>query len=81
MFTETLKKCRSHNQRYEKGETSFKMTVNSFSVMDKDAKQQFLGLSQNMSLLENGKYYRPAVLQSSGTLQALPESFDWKQKG
>ena len=57
------------------------MTVNSFSAMDSKTRKSFLGVSQNLTLLESGQYYQPAALKSSGSLQALPNSFDWKAKG
>ncbi|XP_063686301.1 uncharacterized protein LOC134820046 [Bolinopsis microptera] len=81
VFSRNLNKCKSHNEKFKKGETSYQCTVNSFIVMDTFTRKQYLGLSQNMSLLENGKYTRPAALQSSGPLQALPNTFDWNKKG
>ena len=81
IFTNTLKKCRSHNERFKKGKSSYQMTVNSFSAMDSETRKNFLGVSQNMTLLQSGQYYQPAAFKVSGSLQALPNSFDWKQKG
>lgn len=81
IFTSNLKKARYHNKLFKKGKTKFEMTINSFSAMDIKTKKSFLGVSQNISLLESGKYRSPTALKSTNSLKAIPKQFDWNAQG
>lgn len=80
-FIGNLRKCKAQNRKFKKGRSKFECTVNSFSIMDKETKKQFLGLSSNMSLLQTSKYRSAPKLMAVRSLQALPNSWDWREKG
>ncbi|KAL5257765.1 hypothetical protein ACHWQZ_G012630 [Mnemiopsis leidyi] len=75
-FMRSLTKAKAHNAKFANGETRYKKTVNTFSVMDDEEKRAYLG-SLNTT--------RPQELATTRLLGATtsiaPETLSWRSMG
>ena len=79
-FTKTITQCKKHNKRFLLGTSTYKMTINSFSIMDSKTRAKFLGLTSNRTILEGGKYKSAPLLMAVSSTNNLPEAWDWRDK-
>lgn len=76
IFLQNLQKIREHNEKYENGETTFKMGVNRFADMTADEFRKFLGYQRiTKPLFQQKKYF------VSNENIAFPDYVNWTAYG
>ena len=71
-FMASLNIAKLHNRKFERGESSYKMTVNAFSSMSSQEKSRYLGVVNATGL-------RPDHTAGAGA--SYPSSLSWDQQG
>jgi len=75
IFKSNLDQIRAHNEKFDQGETTFKLAMNQFGAMSNEEYRSML----RMQITQD-----PATKPSApfkGSVSALPDSVDWRTKG
>ncbi|EFO16895.1 fibroinase [Loa loa] len=77
IFLQNVEKIRQHNERYERGEETYKMGINKFADMLPEETKEVNGYRYEKKQLLFGK--KNVILLSANS--RLPEKVDWRIKG